>query len=72
MPISHVAVAPYSDTDRYLFIMEYTTSGNVDQALRIYEGEEYDIILMAETISEKKYIMYKSLSQYLEEKDRQN
>ena len=65
--IRHVALCPYDENDRYLFLQEYSKCGNIAEALRPYEGDTFDVLLIAEIVAEKKYIRYKTLTEYLEE-----
>ena len=64
--IECVAVAPYDEINKWIFVAYYTELKCPDQSIAYYTGHFYDVIVMAWSVSEGRYI-YKDLKVYLNE-----
>jgi hypothetical protein len=62
-----VAVAPYDDINKYIFIAQYKDCQDVAKALNLYEGEVFDVVVIAQVISERIKVLVTDLRTYLEE-----
>ncbi len=63
--IENVLVSPFGETNKHIFLTQYRTSGNAAEALGLYEGNEYDILVIARIRSDSVSILHKDLGEYL-------
>lgn len=62
--VEHVAVAPFERADCDVFLEAYTINNNPTEALNIYHGADYDVIIIAR--SENNELIIQRIREYIE------
>ena len=65
--IECVVVTPYEDSQLYIFLLNYRECRDAHQALRLYNGDKFDVMVMSTLVSDKIQIFQKDLRSYLQE-----
>jgi hypothetical protein len=65
-PIEAVAVAPWDDINKRIFIEYYKTKKNPREALRFYQGPYYDVIVIC-CLKESDWYVFKDIASYCKE-----
>jgi hypothetical protein len=65
--IECVAVSPFDDVNKYIFIKQYNGCHQAEEALEIYGGQLFDVVIITRVISQNVEFIYKSLDEYLNE-----
>lgn len=62
--VEHVAVAPFDREDCDVFLEAYNTNNNPTEALNVYNGADYDVIIIAR--SENNELIIQRIREYIE------
>jgi hypothetical protein len=65
--IECVAVTPYEDPQLYIFLLNYRECRNAEQALRLYTGNTFEVMVITTLVSDKVQVFQKDLRSYLQE-----
>jgi hypothetical protein len=63
-----VAISPYDGVNKHMFLEEYTSCNNATLALKVYDCELFDVIVIADKKGENGHFRYKDLLNYLDER----
>jgi hypothetical protein len=69
LKIDCVSVAPYDEVNKHIFITEYKDCSDPDQALKLYEGKLFDVVVISKIVSDKVEYKYQTLHDYLTKSD---
>jgi hypothetical protein len=64
-----VTVAPYEEAAKYIFVLQYRDCGDADQALRMYDGDLFDVVLITHIVSDRREALFTDLGTYLLERN---
>ncbi|WP_276134996.1 hypothetical protein [Polluticoccus soli] len=67
--IDCVAVVPYDDINRYIYLIDYRECRDVIEALGFYVGPLFDVVLISVMKSDRTQVFYKELRTYLQEQN---
>ena len=67
--IDCVAVAPFDDVNRYIFMLQYREGASMKDALGQYEGELFDVVVLTRFVSEKTEVIFRDLRSFLVERN---
>ncbi len=62
--VEYVAVAPFDREDCDVFLEAYNTNNNPTEALNVYNGADYDVIIIAR--SENNELIIQRIREYIE------
>jgi hypothetical protein len=65
--IACVVVVPYDEVNKYIFLLEYRNCQDAVQALDMYDGASYDVVILGKIQSDKTQYVCKELDTYLSE-----
>ncbi|RYD57671.1 MAG: hypothetical protein EOP56_07805 [Sphingobacteriales bacterium] len=65
--IECVTIAPCDPVYKYIFLTEYKDCNDASQALALYPGNSFEVILIARIISDKIELLHKDIYTYLNE-----
>lgn len=63
--IESVTVTPYDDVNKYIFVLAYREHGNAEEALKLYKGPLYDVMILGRLVSDRVQVVYRDLASYL-------
>lgn len=63
--IEAVTVTPYDDINKYIFVLAYREHGNAEEALKLYKGPLYDVMVLGRLVSDRVQVVYRDLASYL-------
>ena len=67
--IDCVTVAPFEDSAKYIFVLQYRDCGDLDQALRMYDGQLFDVVVITYVVSDRRKVLFTDLGTYLFERN---
>ena len=62
-----VAVSPFDEVNKYIFIKQYKSCQQAGEALEIYGGQLFDVVVITRVVSQNVEFIYKDLNEYLNE-----
>ena len=65
--IDSVVVAPFDDVNKYIFMLEFRNRRDAPEALKMYDGNDYDVIVIGVVHGESTEYICKDLESYLAE-----
>jgi len=65
--IDCVIVVPYDEISKYIFLLEYRNCGDAVQALDMYDGQSFDVVILGKIQSDKTQFVCMELESYLAE-----
>lgn len=65
--IDHVAITPYEQRDKEAFVESYVASGDPAAALNEYNGDKYDVLILAQNANDPNDIVVMDIRQYIEQ-----
>jgi hypothetical protein len=63
--IEAVAVAPYDDINKYIFVLAYREHSKPEEALKLYKGPLFDVLVLGKLVSDRVQVVYRDLASYL-------
>jgi hypothetical protein len=67
--ITCVAVVPYDEVYKYIFVMDYRECNDVENAISFYEHRLFDVEVISRVVSDKVQIFHKDLRTWLREQN---
>jgi hypothetical protein len=67
--VNCVAVVPYDEVNKYIFILDYRECDNLESAIAFYESWLFDVEVISRVVSDKVQIFHKDLRTYLKERN---
>jgi hypothetical protein len=67
--IESVCLVPMDEADRYIFIRHYRDCGDIEQALKIYDGDLFDVVVLTHVVYDKRETLITDLGTYLFERN---
>jgi hypothetical protein len=64
--VVHVAPCPYSEAEKAIFQQAYIKEKDVEKAIAFYSGTEYDVLILAQNITDSKDVVSIPIRQYIE------
>ena len=64
--VVHVAPSPYSDAEKAVFMQVYAAEKDVEKAIAVYSGGEYDVLILAYNIADNSDVVSMPIRQYIE------
>lgn len=63
--IESVAIAPYDDINKYIFVLAYREHNDPEEALKLYKGPLFDVLILGRLVSDRVQVVYRDLASYL-------
>jgi hypothetical protein len=67
--VQYVTVAPHDEINKYIFILQFRESGNFEAALKLDEGQLFDVVVISTIVGEKTEVLFTDLGTFLIERN---